>query len=72
MHAVTLAGNRNWAAYVEPGVNAPLPHGHLLAYPTWVGADGTVGPLEGCEDFPDVGGRILGTKSGVLPPILTT
>jgi phospholipase D1/2 len=72
MRALTLLANENWRAYVDPATNAPLPYGHLMTYPTWVDADGSVGPLEGCEEFPDLGGKIIGTRSGVLPPILTT
>jgi phospholipase D1/2 len=46
--------------------------GHLLPYPININADGTVGPLEGFETFPDVGGNILGTNQANLPDSLTT
>ncbi|KAG6703060.1 hypothetical protein I3842_07G065500 [Carya illinoinensis] len=46
--------------------------GHLLQYPMIVDADGTVGPLPGYENFPDVGGRVLGSHSTTIPDILTT
>lgn len=72
MNAVTYAGNENWATFVDPGANQLLPHGHLLTYPTWADENGNVKALEGCEEFPDLGGKIMGTKSGVLPPVLTT
>lgn len=72
MQVLTLAGNQNWAAYVDPAVNAPLPHGHLVTYPNWVDGEGNVAELPDHPEFPDLGGRILGTKSNVLPPILTT
>ncbi|XP_057832450.2 phospholipase D delta isoform X1 [Cryptomeria japonica] len=45
--------------------------GHLLKYPVAVGADGKVGPLPGYENFPDVGGKIVGAP-GSLPDTLTT
>jgi phospholipase D1/2 len=72
MRALTLAGNKNWAAYVDPSANAPLPYGHLLTYPNWVDTEGNVQELQDYPEFPDLGGRILGTKSNVLPSILTT
>ena len=72
MAAMTLMGNKNWAAYVNPSANAPLPFGHLLTYPTWADGEGNVSALEDCPDFPDLGGKVVGAKSGVLPPILTT
>ncbi|KAG6647222.1 hypothetical protein CIPAW_07G063600 [Carya illinoinensis] len=46
--------------------------GHLLQYPMIVDADGTVSPLPGYENFPDVGGRVLGSHSTTVPDILTT
>ncbi|XP_077220019.1 phospholipase D delta-like isoform X2 [Tasmannia lanceolata] len=44
--------------------------GHLLRYPIKVGADGKVGPLDGHENFPNVGGKVLGAHSS-LPDVLT-
>jgi hypothetical protein len=72
MRALTKAGNENWAAFVDPSTNAPLPYGHLVTYPNWVDEHGNVTELPDCPEFPDLGGRIMGTKSNVLPPILTT
>lgn len=72
MTAMTVSGNKNWAAYVDPSTNAPLPYGHLVTYPNWVDADGNVSELQDYPEFPDLGGRILGARSAVLPPILTT
>lgn len=31
---LSKAGAENWAAYAGPEVQ-PLPHGHLMTYPTW-------------------------------------
>ncbi|KAL1547558.1 Phospholipase D beta 1 [Salvia divinorum] len=39
--------------------------GHLLKYPVHVDATGKVGPLPGCETFPDIGGKIIGTFAGI-------
>lgn len=46
--------------------------GHLMPYPITVDHDGTIGPLENFETFPDVGGNILGTSQANLPDSLTT
>lgn len=46
--------------------------GHLLKYPIEVDVDGNVNPLAGHENFPDVGGRVLGANSPTIPDILTT
>eukprot|EP00249_Psilotum_nudum_P022037 c28350_g2_i1 orf=854-3484(+) len=45
--------------------------GHLLAYPIKVEDNGKVVALPGWEQFPDVGGRVLGSSS-TLPDNLTT
>ncbi|KAL2457648.1 Phospholipase D delta [Forsythia ovata] len=46
--------------------------GHLLKYPIEVDVNGNVGPLPGHENFPDLGGKILGAPSPTIPDILTT
>ncbi|XP_075485458.1 phospholipase D delta-like isoform X1 [Primulina tabacum] len=46
--------------------------GHLLKYPMEVDIDGSLNPLAGHENFPDVGGRVLGTHSAAIPDVLTT
>ncbi|XP_057768087.1 phospholipase D alpha 1-like [Salvia miltiorrhiza] len=61
----------NWNLYSRDGVERDLP-GHLLTYPVGVASDGTITELPGTENFPDTNARVLGTKSGYLPPILTT
>ena len=45
--------------------------GHLLKYPVDVDSDGKVCPLPGQENFPDVGGKVLGARTN-LPDALTT
>ncbi|KAL6536501.1 Phospholipase D beta 1 [Orobanche gracilis] len=39
--------------------------GHLLKYPVEVDRTGKVRPLPGCETFPDMGGKIIGTFTGI-------
>ncbi|GAV78584.1 C2 domain-containing protein/PLDc domain-containing protein/PLD_C domain-containing protein [Cephalotus follicularis] len=60
----------NWTRYTAAEFT-PL-HGHLLKYPVQVDADGKVGPLPGYENFPDAGGKIVGSHSTTIPDILTT
>jgi phospholipase D1/2 len=71
IRVLSKVGAENWAAYAGTELRA-LPYGHLMAYPTWVDGEGNVLPLEGCEEVPDLKGKICGTKSMVLPPVLTT
>ncbi|XP_042489378.1 phospholipase D delta-like [Macadamia integrifolia] len=66
---VNELARENWETYVAEEVK-PL-HGHLLTYPISVDANGHVGPLPGHEEFPDVGGKVLGAPSS-LPDALTT
>ena len=37
--------------------------GHLLRYPLQVDADGNVNSFPGYENFPDVGGNVMGARS---------
>ncbi|KAH0718339.1 hypothetical protein KY290_014931 [Solanum tuberosum] len=60
----------NWKSYTAE--NFTQLQGHLLKYPIHVGTDGKVGPLPEFENFPDVGGRILGNHAPTIPDILTT
>lgn len=46
-----------------------LPHGHLMNYPIHVTEEGQ--QLWPVEDFLDLGGKVSGTKSTVLPSTLT-
>lgn len=71
MQSLRQIGQDNWLAYQGLDVQ-PLPRGHLMTYPTQVDAAGNVTALPDCEEFPDLGGKILGTKSNVLPGILTS
>lgn len=60
----------NWKSFTSE--NFTLLQGHLLKYPLQLDADGKVGPLSGYENFPDVGGKVLGAHSVHLPDTLTT
>jgi hypothetical protein len=53
MQSMRRTGDVNWQAFVHPDVQ-PLPQGHLMNYPNSVAADGSVGPLPDCEEFPDL------------------
>ena len=63
--ACDSGGRENWERYVYEGeeVEKTPMEGHLMRYPVDVGGDGTVGPLQGHELFPDVGGRVLGSTN---------
>ncbi|KAJ7957924.1 Phospholipase D [Quillaja saponaria] len=59
----------NWKKYTADKFS-PL-QGHLLKYPLLVEPNGKVSPLPGQETFPDVGGKVLGSRT-TLPDALTT
>ncbi|GLU05735.1 hypothetical protein SLE2022_228160 [Rubroshorea leprosula] len=56
---VRSLGELNWKQYVADEVTEMK--GHLLKYPVQVDCMGKVKALPGCETFPDVGGKILGS-----------
>ncbi|KAK8916052.1 Phospholipase D delta [Platanthera zijinensis] len=66
---VNELAEENWKTYVAPEVKEMK--GHLMRYPIRVEKDGTIGSLPGFENFPDVGGKILGGHNS-LPDALTT
>ncbi|KAH9616660.1 hypothetical protein KSS87_004070 [Heliosperma pusillum] len=66
---VNKIAEENWKKYVADDYD-PL-QGHLLRYPVHVSKTGKVMPLRGHEQFPDVGGKILGSHNS-LPDALTT
>ncbi|EEF52789.1 phospholipase D delta [Ricinus communis] len=59
----------NWRRFTEEDFT-PL-QGFLLKYPLEVDRNGKVSPLTGQENFPDVGGKVLGARS-TFPDSLTT
>ncbi|XP_054825513.1 phospholipase D delta isoform X1 [Prosopis cineraria] len=67
---VNEIASENWSKFTSE--NFSQLQGHLLKYPVQVDAAGNVSPLAGHENFPDVGGRVLGTCSQTIPDILTT
>ncbi|KAI7726445.1 hypothetical protein M8C21_021355 [Ambrosia artemisiifolia] len=67
---VNRIAEENWKRYTNPEYTTL--QGHLLRYPLQVDDDGNVKPLPNYENFPDVGGKILGAHSPALPDILTT
>ncbi|KAL0312683.1 UNVERIFIED_CONTAM: Phospholipase D beta 1 [Sesamum radiatum] len=56
-------GELNWKAF-ESDEMVPL-RGHLMKYPVQVDRLGKVRSLPSCETFPDMGGKIIGTFTGL-------
>lgn len=52
-------GEMSWQQFAAEEVSEM--RGHLLKYPVEVDRKGKVRPLPGCENFPDVGGNIVGS-----------
>ncbi|XAR58025.1 Phospholipase D [Bertholletia excelsa] len=67
---VNQIAEENWERYTAERLT-PL-QGHLLKYPLQVDKDGMVSALPGFENFPDVGGKVLGSPSSTIPDVLTT
>ena len=70
VNTVNEIAEDNWKRYTNEGFT--LLQGHLLKYPVQVDEDGKVSPLPGQENFPDVGGKVLGAHSAALPDTVTT
>ena len=56
---VRSLSEQNWGQYTAD--KATEMKGHLLKYPVEVDKNGKVKALPSCEEFPDVGGNILGS-----------
>ncbi|KAF7844691.1 phospholipase D gamma 1-like [Senna tora] len=56
---VRAMGEMNWKQFAAPEVTEM--RGHLLKYPVEVDRKGKVRSLPGHEEFPDVGGKIIGS-----------
>ncbi|XP_057435108.1 phospholipase D delta-like [Lotus japonicus] len=67
--SVNKIAEDNWKRYTADEFY-PL-QGHLLKYPVNVDANGKVSSIPRFESFPDVGGKVLGSRS-TLPDALTT
>ncbi|KAL3162479.1 hypothetical protein ABBQ32_010140 [Trebouxia sp. C0010 RCD-2024] len=71
MRELNAIGDQNWQDYCSDQVNDMS--SHLMTYPIQVNQDGSIGSLKDHEFFPDFpAARVLGTKSGTLPDLLTT
>ncbi|KAJ4830078.1 hypothetical protein Tsubulata_027404 [Turnera subulata] len=68
---VNHTANKHWELYSSDKFVHDLP-GHLLPYPVGVTSSGEIIKLPGTEFFPDTRAHILGSKSELIPPILTT
>ncbi|XP_043715758.1 phospholipase D alpha 1-like [Telopea speciosissima] len=68
---VNRIADKYWDLYSSDDLDHDLP-GHLLRYPIQVTRNGGVTTLPGFDCFPDTKARILGTKSAIVPPFLTT
>ncbi|KAL2516978.1 Phospholipase D beta 1 [Abeliophyllum distichum] len=60
---VRSMAEHNWKQFADDEVSEMK--GHLLKYPVEVNRMGKVKPLPGCETFPDMGGKIVGTFTGI-------
>lgn len=67
---VNDVAENNWKRYTADDFSEL--QGHILKYPLHIGADGNVDSLPGYDNFPDLGGKIIGAHSTTLPDILTT
>ncbi|KAJ4832239.1 Phospholipase D beta 1 [Turnera subulata] len=56
-------GELNWRQFASQEVTEM--RAHLLKYPVEVDGTGKVKALPGCETFPDVGGNIIGSFTGI-------
>ncbi|CAO2825818.1 unnamed protein product [Amaranthus hypochondriacus] len=72
MQKVNIVAEDNWKIYSSEAFDQDLP-GHILRYPIEVANEGNITILSDAHKFfPDTKASILGSKSDVLPPILTT
>ncbi|OMO89630.1 C2 calcium-dependent membrane targeting [Corchorus capsularis] len=60
---VRSLSEQNWRQYIAEEVTEMK--GHLLKYPVEVDRMGRLKALPGCETFPDVGGKILGSFTAI-------
>ncbi|KAI8012900.1 Phospholipase D delta [Camellia lanceoleosa] len=67
--SVNKIAEDNWKKFTREEYT-PL-QGHLLKYPVKIDGNGKVIGLPGQENFPDVGGKVLGART-TLPDALTT
>ncbi|XWS48993.1 hypothetical protein CRYUN_Cryun13aG0125300 [Craigia yunnanensis] len=60
---VRCLSEHNWKQYIADEVTEMK--GHVLKYPVEVDRMGKVKTLPGCETFPDVGGKIVGSFTAI-------
>ena len=70
VNSVDKIAQDNWKRYINDKFTEL--EGHLLKYPLQVDGNGNVSSLPGYENFPDVGGKVMGSHSPTIPDILTT
>ncbi|EEF37942.1 phopholipase d alpha, putative [Ricinus communis] len=68
---VNQIATKYWDLYASENLEHDLP-GHLLTYPIGVDSNGKITELPGIEFFPDTKAKIFGSKSELLPSIITT
>ena len=68
---VNQIARKYWDLYSSETLDHNLP-GHLLSYSIHITEKGEVKELPGIEFFPGTKAKVLGSKSELLPPILTT
>ncbi|KAI4380658.1 hypothetical protein MLD38_006825 [Melastoma candidum] len=71
METVRKIAEQNWEQYCSKKVKGDLP-GQLMRYPVEVARDGVVRAVPGIEHFPDTKAKVLGSRSHLLPELLTT
>ncbi|XP_065850117.1 phospholipase D alpha 1-like [Euphorbia lathyris] len=72
IRTVNQIAARNWELYAYKDLESDDLPSHLLTYPIVVASDGDIIHLPGTQYFPDTTARIAGSKSDLLPPLLTT
>ena len=70
MEAMKVIGHMNLAKFI--GNNVERNDSHLTVYPLHVKDNGHVEKLQGFEEFPDLGGSVMGKNSLLLPNYITT
>lgn len=68
---VNQIAEKLWKLYISETLEGDLP-GHLLPYPVKITENGEVTELPGVEFFPDTKAKVLGTRSDLIPSIITT
>lgn len=70
VNKVNEVAEDNWKKFTDEKFSTL--QGHLIKYPLKVNSDGGMELIPGNENFPDIGGKIIGAPSPTLPDVLTT